>query len=208
MAKRRGNPFLAEYFLHNKGKRRGGHRRSGSHRHNPPMGVAALRRPSALIEPTVGAIGGVALPITIGNFLMGYLGSFVPASLQTGMGGTLVRGVVRGGVAWALDKYVVGKVTHSGAARNGYRIGATLGVAGSALLDFIGRPLIIGPGDANLWLGYPLTAAPLLTPSAVAGYMTAAPQRQLRGYVRNVGRPSGALMGNAGGSLNRMLSGV
>lgn len=92
------------------------------------------------------ATGGALLTITVGNLALSYIAPYAPASIQTGYLGIAAKAAVRSGVAWALDKYVIGMISRDHTA---FRVGAGIGIFGSALLEVLGRSLIIGQGDAS-----------------------------------------------------------
>lgn len=168
----RHNPFLAEYGLLNP-RRRGGGRRRSRYRHNPPaFSAATIRNPMGVVMPGLWGLGGVYVPITVGNYLVGLLAPTLPMLAAPDMLGGLLRAGVRGAVAWGADRYALGAV---GGDRGAFRTGAAIGIIGSLVMDFLGRPLLIGPGDQALSPTYAFDA---LT-SGVAGLRAYAPATRM-----------------------------
>jgi hypothetical protein len=123
--------------------------------------------------------------LTVGNMALGYLAPYAPAMLQSGYMGVATKAAVRSGVAWALDRYLIGMVTRDHTA---FRVGAAIAIVGSALLEFLGKSLVLGQGDTA-------QSIQQFVPTALGAYL---PGRNLRGldaYTRS-------LRGVGMGSLN------
>jgi len=139
--------MLAEYLLGNPHRR--GHRRR---RHNPAgLSVRTLTNPMPLLTDAASGIGGVVGPIIVGNLALSYLGPSVPMLTQPGIVGSAIRAALRVGAAMVLDP-VVSRIPMLD--KTAYRVGAAIGIGGSFLMDLLGRPLIIGPGDQSLSVQY------------------------------------------------------
>lgn len=139
--------MLAEYLLGNPR-----HRRYGSRRHhNPAFGMGTLMNPVPLLTQAAAGVGGVVAPILVGNLIIGFVGPSFPMLVQPGIVGSAIRAGVRIGVVALGDPFVRGirMIDH-----NAWRVGNAIGIGGSFLMDLLGRPLIIGPGDSALSLNY------------------------------------------------------
>lgn len=142
---RRHNPMLAEYLLGNPR-----HRRSGRRRHNP-LGMSSLTNPVPLLLQGASGVGGILTPIVIGNLLTGYIAPMVPMISQPGIVGSAIKAGIRLGVVMAIDPFVK-KIP--GIDDNAFRIGEAVGIAGSFLMELLGRPLLLGPGDTGMTTAY------------------------------------------------------
>jgi hypothetical protein len=130
------NPVLATYL--NPRRHRMARRR---YRRNPPSLDAILTHPTDVLMPGVVATGAMLGVVTVGNYVKQmFLSSF---SLGGPTGDILVTAAVRGAVAWAGDEFLMKGSPH----RTAYRIGAIVGVVGSAALDFMGKSFSLGVGD-------------------------------------------------------------
>lgn len=141
------NPYVAEYLMNPRRRRHG--RGRHHYRSNPASGVLRAVQGTfdmRSIQSGAVATGGALLTITVGNLALSYIAPYAPASLQTGYFGIAAKAAVRSGIAFLLDMYLVGKITSD---RTAFRIGAGIGIFGSALLEALGRSLIIGQGDAS-----------------------------------------------------------
>lgn len=147
----RSNPFLAEYLMNPRRHHRKNRRHRRHHYSNPGRGlVGSLTKPFSvgyLMEGLAG-VGGMYLTITGGNMLLGFAQGFIPASFQTGIFGTVVKTASRSVVAMLADRFVPW-----GRNRNAARIGAVIGVAGSAIFDLLGYTFWVGSGDSNQGIG-------------------------------------------------------
>lgn len=142
------NPYVAEYLM-NPRRRRGGRRRRHSYRSNPAGGV--MRAMTGVFDLRYlqhGAIAtaGTLATLTIGNLALTYIAPYAPAVIRTGYLGIATKAAVRAGVAWALDAYVVSMLTRD---HTSFRVGAAIGIVGSAVLELMGTRLIIGMGDTG-----------------------------------------------------------
>lgn len=200
---RRRNPMLAEYLLGNPRRRRrrprarrrhnpiaefmmAGNprhrRRYGRRRHNPAaFGMQTFTQPIEFLTEAGMGLAGVYVPITVGNWLNSMVVANMPTLAQPGLMGSLMRAVSRVAVAWGADSFLVEPMNLAGGSKNAFRVGAAIGIGGSFIMDLLGRPLLIGPGDAALMPMYAFTG---LAPAATAGAYF---QRGVRGAGRYSG---------------------
>jgi hypothetical protein len=144
---RRHNPMLAEYLL-------GNPRHSRRRRHHNPasgLGMRDLTNPMPLLTDAVSGLAGVTAPVIVGNLITGYISPMAPMLQQPGIVGSAIRAAVRLGAAMGLDM-VVSRVPMID--RTSYRVGVAIGIGGSFIMDLLGRPLLVGPGDTGMSVGY------------------------------------------------------
>lgn len=144
---RRHNPMLAEYLLGNPRHRR----RHGGRRHHNPLGMQSLTNPVPLLIQGASGLGGILTPVVIGNLLTGYIAPMVPMLQQPGILGSIIRAGIRLGVATMVDPFIR---RIPGIDDDAFRKGEYIGIAGSFVMDLLGRPLLIGPGDTGMTTGY------------------------------------------------------
>ena len=163
---RRHNPMLAEYLLGNPRHHR---RHYGRRRHNPAssgLGMRDLTNPMPLLTDALSGLAGVTAPVIVGNLITGFIAPTLPMIQQPGIVGSAIRAAVRLGAAMGLDM-VVGRVPMVD--RGSYRVGVAIGIGGSFIMDLLGRPLLVGPGDTGMSVGYlfgGFTSAPAATAGA------------------------------------------
>lgn len=116
-------------------------RRYGSNPHVPSF-AAALRNPLAVVMPGVVGIGAAVGVVTVGNYIRRSFLSTINFGGETG--NIVINAVVRGGVAYAGDRFLP-----LGQHRGAFRIGAAVGIIGSAVLEFMGTSFVIGAGDSS-----------------------------------------------------------
>lgn len=178
--RRHSNPVLAEYLLGNPRRRRRRYRR------NPErFSMETLTNPMPLLTEAAAGLGGIYAPITVGNFLMDMLAPTVPMLAQPGLMGSAVRAVVRGTVAWALDQFVISPANIARDTKSAFRVGAAVGIGGSLLMDMLGRPLLIGPGDTAMGPAYAFGGMMATTPvSGTGAYFRRGVRGDLGAYFR------------------------
>jgi hypothetical protein len=143
---RRHNPMLAEYLLGNPRHRR--------RRHNPAssgLGMRDLTNPMPLLTDALSGLAGVTAPVIVGNLITGFIAPTIPMIQQPGIVGSAIRAAVRLGAAMGLDM-VIGSVPMVD--RGSYRVGVAIGIGGSFIMDLLGRPLLVGPGDTGMSVQY------------------------------------------------------
>lgn len=152
------NPVLASYLNPRRGRRRSMARRR--YRSNPPFS-AVLEHPTAFVMPgLVGAASAIGV-VTVGNMIRNqFLSSF---TFGGATGNILITAAVRAGVAYAADEFVMKGTEY----REAFRIGATIGIVGSAILDFMNKSFTLGEGDSAQ------TPQTLLGLSGAGGYTRA-----------------------------------
>ena len=138
--------MLAEYLLGNPRHRR----HHGRRRHNP-LGMQSLTNPMPLLMQGASGLGGILTPIVIGNLITGYIAPMVPMIQQPGIVGSAIRAGIRLAVATFTDPFVK---RIPGIDDDAFRKGEYIGIAGSFVMDLLGRPLLIGPGDTGMTTGY------------------------------------------------------
>ncbi len=173
----RRNPALAEYLLGaNRPKRHGKRRRASSRRRHyalnrrqarsSPGIMSAMRNPMGMIFETGTALAGMLGTITVGN-LIAQTALPTAQAFGTDLTSKIIRVGIRGGVAWAGDRFLP-----LGGQRQAYRIGTTLGVFGSFLLDLMGQSFTFGIGDQIVTPGSLVPAGfPGTGVYGAAGYM-------------------------------------
>jgi hypothetical protein len=134
------------------------------------------------------ATGGALATITIGNLALTYVAPMLPLQLQTGYIGVVAKAAVRAATAWALDQYVIGMITRD---KGAFRVGAGIGIFGSAILELLGKSLVIGMGDQAQTLQQ-------FVPTAIGAYV---PRAMVSAYTRRgmlSGSPAGVASSVAG----------
>lgn len=185
--------------------RRHRYNRRRHYRRNPDVASmgSAFSRPGALLAEAgfgiLGAYGVIAGGNAVGNMLL-------PTQYQDlTLTGSATRLIVRGGVGWAVDRFLAGGLAMAN--RTALRVGMAVGVVGSFALSLLNTSINVGAGDTSMTFGT------LLAPVGLAGFEGAGayvPARMPRGgigaYVRS--RPTQRIAGLgdiALGMDNRLL---
>jgi len=187
--------MLAEYLLG--GNPRRGHKRR---RHNPTgFGMHTLTNPMPLLVDAGSGLAGIAAPIIVGNLVTSFVGPSVPMINQPGIVGSAIRAGIRVGAAMLLDPviYRIPMLDHGA-----YRVGAAIGIGGSLLMDLLGRPLILGPGDSALSFQYLFGG---FSPAAIAAGQGSYFRRQMTGQGSYFRRQMTGVQGPEMGNINALV---
>lgn len=166
-------------------------------RHRNPLSISSVK--SALMPAAIGAAGGVALDVAYG-----YLGTYLPASLQTGIAASAVKLAAAFGLGMVASKVLgaeKGRAVTIGAVTVQLYglLKSTLASAAPSVPGLAGMNLGAYISNPNNGMGYGANPAVYLTKPAGMGRMGRMNGRRLGAYIKASPMPMSGLDGGSTG---------